>query len=142
LNDATGNQETTMNALTTSTTSSNLITTAIFGALALMGGASTMAASGDEVRQVVVRFGDLNLSNPQGAAALYRRISIAAAEVCGAFDVSVRDRELGYRAGTTTCVRTAISGAVTKVGRPELFAIYNAKNSAPLGVHVAAARVH
>ena len=33
-----------------------------------------------------------------------------------------------------------MSGAVTDVSRPELFAIYNAKNSKPLGVPVAAAQ--
>ena len=97
-----------------------------------------MAADREEVRQVVVRFGDLNLSNPSGAATLYRRIAAAANEVCSAFDLG--SRELGSRASVDACVRKAISGAVTKVGRPELFAVYNARNSVPLGIPVVAAQ--
>ena len=131
-----------MKALTTATNLPNLITTAIIGALGLMGAATSMAADRDEVRQVVVRFGDLNLSNPQGAAALYSRITVAAREVCNAQDVGIRNFDLGTRASVDSCVRKAISGAVTKVGRPELFAVYNARNSEPLGVPVAAARLN
>ena len=126
--------------MTTSTTSahrSNLFATATLGILALIGGGSCIAADREEVRQVVVQYGDLNLSNPRGAAALYKRIEAAANDVCGASEVE--SRELGSRASVDACVRKAITGAVTTVGRPELFAVYNKRNSAPLGIPVAAA---
>ena len=127
-----------MKAQITATKLPNLITTAILGTLALMGAAPSMAADGYVVRQAVVRYGDLDLSNPQGAAKLYSRIAAAAREVCDAFDVD--NHNLEGRADAEACVRKAMSGAVTDVSRPELFAIYNAKNSKPLGVPVAAAQ--
>ena len=64
-----------------------LITTAIFGALALSCDAASIAADNSDVPQTVVKFGDLNLSNPQGAATLYSRIVAAAHEVCRSFDI-------------------------------------------------------
>src|ERR1019366_9219136 len=63
-------QETTMNTLITSTNLSGLISTAIFGVLTLSWGAMSIAADESDAPQAVVKFGDLNLSNPQGAAAL------------------------------------------------------------------------
>lgn len=127
-----------MKALITSTNLPSLVSTAILGTFALTCGAPSMAADGDNVRQVVVRYEDLNLSTPRGAATLYSRIAGAAKEVCGAGDSDIRD--LGSRASADACVRKATSGAVTKVGRPELFSIYNARNPEPLGTPVAAAQ--
>jgi UrcA family protein len=121
----------------TSTNLPRLIKTAIFGALALSCGAVSMAADRSDVPQAVVKFGDLNLSNPQGAATLYGRIVAAAHEVCKSFDIDSRD--LGDRARLDACVHKAIAGAVTKVGQPELFAIYNVKNHQPLPILIAAA---
>jgi UrcA family protein len=122
----------------TSTSVSTLVSTAILGTFVLACAPPSRAADGDVIRQVVVRYDDLNLSSPRGAAALYSRISGAAHEVCGAQDSDIRD--VGIRSSVNACVRKAISGAVTRVGRPELFAIYNAKNPAPLGTPVAAAQ--
>jgi UrcA family protein len=85
-----------------------------------------------------VKFGDLTLSNPQGAATLYRRIAAAARDVCGSYDL---DRwNLGSRASLNACVHKAIADAVTKVGQAELFAVYNAKNHQPLPITVAQTR--
>jgi UrcA family protein len=36
----------------------------------------------DQVPSVTVRYGDLDLSSPQGRSMLYRRLSLAAQEVC------------------------------------------------------------
>jgi UrcA family protein len=124
-----------MKTRTVATSISFLIASAIVGTSVLTYAASSRAADRDEVRQIVVRFDDLNISSPRGAAALYRRIAAAASEVCSAFDLGAR--ELGSRASVDDCVQNAISGAVTKVDRSELFAIYNAKNSKPLGSPVA-----
>lgn len=128
-----------MKTRTVSASISFLIASAIVGTSVLTYAASSRAAEREELRQTVVRFDDLNISSPRGAAALYRRIAAAASEVCGAFDLS--GRELGSRANVNDCVHKAISGAVTKVDRSELFAIYNAKNSKPLGSPVAGVQV-
>ena len=127
-----------MKALITSTRLPNMIATAIFGTLALTCGASSMAADSEVVRQVVVKYGDLTISNPQGAAALYSRIRAAANKACNAYDFHSRDP--GSRASVDACVRKAISGAVTTVDRAELFAIYNEKNVQSLGIPMAAAQ--
>ena len=127
-----------MKTLTVSTKPSRLITTAIFAALAFGCGAVSIAGDWSDVPQAVVKFGDLNLSNPQGAAALYDRIAAAAHEVCKPFDVGIRD--LALHAQLNACVHKAIADAVTKVGQAELFAIYNARNPQPLPITVAAAQ--
>jgi UrcA family protein len=112
-----------MNASITSTNLSRLISTAIFGALALSWGTMSIAAD-DAAPQAVVKFEDLNLSNPQGAAALYHRIWGAAITVCRPQD----NGTLASKGRVDTCVHKAIADAVAKVGRAELFAVYNAKN--------------
>ena len=88
------------------------------------------AGAGDDgtVREATVRYGDLDLSSPQGAAALYRRIGAAAEEVCRPLE----GRELGRVVRFRACKQRAIADAVSRVNRPELFAIYNAHNRAPL----------
>lgn len=129
-----------MKTLITSTNLSPLITTAIFGALALSCGAISAAADSSDLPQVVVKFGDLNLSTQQGAAALYRRIAAAADEVCESY--SPHSRDLLAQQRIRGCVQKAIADAVTRVGRPELFAIYNAKNHRPAPNMVAIAQTH
>ena len=113
-----------MNTLITSTNRSRLISTAIFGVLTLSWGAMSIAADESDAPQVVVNFGDLNLSKPQGAAALYHRIWGAAITVCRPQD----DGSLASMDRMQTCVHKAIADAVTKVDRAELFAVYNAKS--------------
>ncbi len=125
-----------MKTLTTVPYLSRLAITAIVGALASSWGAASFAASDGDVPQVVVKFEDLNLSNPQGAASLYGRIAVAGIEVCKPFDVDGHD--LAARARRNACVHQAIAEAVTKVNRPELFAIYGEKNHQPRPFIVAA----
>ncbi len=124
-----------MNTLTTASYLPRLIFTAALGALASSWGAASIAAVEGDVPQAVVKFGDLNLSSPQGAAKLYSRIAAAGSEVCKGIG-----RDLGARARLDACVHKAIADAVTKVDRPELFAIYAAKNHQPRPTVVAAAR--
>ena len=114
------------------------ITATLFGALALSCGAAAIAADNSDLPQAVVKFGDLNLSNPQGGATLYSRIAVAAHEVCKSFDND--SRNLASQARLEACVHKAIADAVTKVGEPELFAIYNAKNHQPRPTIVASAQ--
>jgi UrcA family protein len=127
-------QETTMNTMTTSTQLRGLIATAILGALiSAFAGVSAAADSG--ARSMTVKYGDLDLSNPQGAATLYRRIVQAARAVCDSSDSSPWPRTAEH-----DCVNKAIADAVTKVGHPQLIAVYNAKNRQPLPVSVAQSR--
>jgi UrcA family protein len=125
-----------MKTLMTSSYLPRRIATAVFAALALTWGAASIAAETSDVPQVLVKFGDLNLSNPQGATTLYSRIAAAANTVCKPFDINSRD--LGSRARLDACVHTAIANAVTKVDHPGLFAVYNAKNHQPRPIVVAA----
>jgi UrcA family protein len=96
------------------------------------------AADSSDLPRVTVKFGDLNLSNPEGATTLYRRINAAAREVCKSYDVGRGNFKLPGNANP--CVRKAIGDAVTKVGHPALFAIYNAKHPQSLPITVASAR--
>ncbi len=125
-----------MKTLLASAKHPRLVTAAIFGALALGCGAVSIAADRSDVPQAVVKFGDLNLSNPQGAATLYNRIVFAAHEVCKSFDTDIRD--VASHGQVNACVHRAIADAVTKVGQAELIAVYNTRNRQPLPITVAA----
>ncbi len=122
-----------MSTIITSKPARGLLVTAIL--VAISAGFATVAAAGDltGVRSETVQFGDLNLSSPQGAATLYRRIAAAARDVCdrGHFD-------LASLQATRACVDKAIADAVTKIGHPELVAVYNAKTHRALPNAVAA----
>jgi UrcA family protein len=113
-----------MNTQIPSTPLSRLIATALVGAVALGWGAMCTAAEMSAAPQAVVKYGDLNLSSSQGAAALYHRISSAAFKVCSPQE----DGSLASKIRMQTCVHQAIADAVAKVDRAELFAVYSAKN--------------
>ena len=68
----------------------------------------------DGVSKYVVRYSDLDLSKIDGAAALYARVSYAAAIVCN----SLQSRNLGIAAKYQACVAQAIANAVASVDRP------------------------
>jgi UrcA family protein len=88
--------------------------------VATLAGGSVVAVSATEdpyVRKVTVKFGDLNLSDSDGAATLYARIRRAAREVCG--------QSSDLWGSSDNCIRKAIADAVTKVNRPALFVVYN-----------------
>jgi UrcA family protein len=123
-----------MNTITTSTPLRSLIAAAIFGALASGFTAVSAAADSTDAPQVVVKYGDLNISNQQGAAALYGRIRRAAESVCPRFELS----QLASQARRVACVHKAITDAVTTVNQPALFAEYNAKYRSPLPIMLAA----
>jgi len=128
-------QETIMNTITTSSTLRRLMAVAIFGALA--SGFTAVAAAAEDsadAPHVVVKYGDLNVSNPQGAAALYGRLQRAAESVCPRFERS----DLGSKVRMNACIHKAIADAVITVNQPALYAEYNAKNSVPLPIMVAA----
>ena len=77
--------------------------------------------------QVKVTFGDLDVTNPQGAAVLYRRIKTAAETVCSPYWAT----GFAARADAYDCVHSAIAAAVTTVDQPALSQVYGAKTRAP-----------
>ena len=103
-----------------------LIAKAVLSALTSSVAALSIGADNSDVPQAVVKFGDLNISNPRDAAKLYSRIAAAAYAVCTPFDID--NQNLGAQARLKACVHKSIADAVTRVGQPELIAIYKAKN--------------
>jgi UrcA family protein len=79
----------------------------------------------DAPLQVTVHFADLDVTRPEGAAVLYRRIRSAAREVC--FPI----QSLGYYSmqQAEACMDKAITDAVNTVDRPALFAVFSTKRA-------------
>jgi UrcA family protein len=80
-----------------------------------------------DVPQVIVKYADLSMSSPQGAAALYHRIWGAAVTVCRPLDDSLRSKQ-----AMGACIHKAVADAVAKVDQPALSAVYREKNRQPL----------
>jgi UrcA family protein len=99
----------------------------LLGALAL-GIAALPAIADSDIDQVVVRFRDLDPSTPGDAALLYRRIHSAANTVCWHLDLG----DLASRMRMQDCIQRATAEAVTRINRPALIAVYNARNRPPL----------
>ena len=112
--------------MNTVTTPPRLIAAALIGSLAA---SFTLVSHADEAAapQIVVKYGDIAISNERGAEELYRRIWAAAVTVCRPLD----DSNLAIRAKVRTCVHNAIADAVVKVNRPELVSVYRIKNHEP-----------
>lgn len=96
-----------------------------------------MASTEMQVRTKTVSYRDLNLANPQDAAALYRRITRAAQEVCGPTE---QTGSLLPRPGFRECVRRAIAEAVAKVDRPEIRTYHEQREHRVLPATMAAAK--
>ena len=100
---------------------------AFVGLLALGLGAVASADNSGDVRKITVKFADLNVSTPEGAAALYARIHSAARSVC-----APDDNWFPFRTSVSACIHKAITDAVMKVNQPALAAVYNERNKTPL----------
>jgi UrcA family protein len=127
LNDSPDTQESTMNTMTTATRSTHprgLIAAAILTSLISSFGAVCNAADATEVRTTIVKYADLDVSTPQGAATLYNRIRFASEGVCSPSN-DRGDFQAAFR--WQKCVKQAITGAVAKVNQPALSAVYAAK---------------
>jgi UrcA family protein len=114
-----------MNAMTQTVKLRRLSATVLFSALALSFAAMSQASDATAANQATVKYADLNVSTPAGAAALYARINVAANRVCSTLD----GRDLAFKTQFNRCVNKAIADAVTKVDQPALYSIYNAKSS-------------
>ena len=97
--------------------------TVLFSTLALSFAA--MCPAEDHTVQETVKYSDLDVSRATGAAELYARINMAAADVCQDLDHG----DLGSKANFHRCVDQAVTVAVAKIDQPALYSIYNAKNS-------------
>lgn len=72
--------------------------------------------------QLVVSYGDLDLTSPEGAQVLLARLRLASTAVCG----GVPDgRELDRVSLYKRCSRKALDGAVVTVDRPMVTAVYH-----------------
>lgn len=91
-------------------------------AIVLVAPRVTHAGPADQRPTAAVRLGDLDLDTRSGAQALFRRIQVAAGEVCKQYEPHATLVPSGaYR----SCMRNAISGAVREVGSPLLTAYYH-----------------
>ncbi|MGD0493187.1 MAG: UrcA family protein [Steroidobacteraceae bacterium] len=112
-----------MNATTTATGFYSLIAASLAGILFASLAAQPASADNFEPLKVAVKFGDLDISHPQGAAILFRRINAAAHTVCSPFDHS----GLSAKVRLDACVNKAVADAVATVNNPALYAVYSAK---------------
>jgi UrcA family protein len=113
-----------MNTMTTASRFRTMIAATLVGAVASGFAVLPAVADSFDAPQITVKFGDLNISSPQGVAALYARIQGAASRVCSQFD---NTRDLGAVEQRAKCINKAISNAVTGVSAPALSAIYSEK---------------
>jgi UrcA family protein len=128
-------QEISMTTRTTSLSFRGALATAILGAL-ICSVASVCTAAETDPPQTTVKYADLNVSNPQGAAALYARIQRAARQVCLPLDGG----DLSSKARMGACEHKAIADAVAKVDQPALFDAYNVHNRQSTPIVLAASR--
>ncbi|HMH87826.1 MAG TPA: UrcA family protein [Steroidobacteraceae bacterium] len=101
-----------------------ILAVTIFAALTCGTATVSFASDGTDALQATVKYGDLNVSSPSGAATLYGRIRAAAENVCHPFN----NRDLASKKLLAACVHKAMSDAVIEVNQPALFTIYNAKS--------------
>lgn len=80
-----------------------------------------------EVTSIVVVYKDLNLSRPEGAKTLYKRIEVAARKVCGFHDGRRPQEELKAQ---TACYEKAVVNAVKSVNQPQLAALHESRRPA------------
>jgi UrcA family protein len=123
-----------MNSMITSSPLRSLVTTAIFGVLALSFATLSSASDSSDAPEAAVQYSDLTVSTSGGATALYGRIRAAAEGLCS----PLSHGDLSSKMHRDACVSQSIAAAVSKVNQGALFAVYNAKNARPLPVIIAA----
>jgi UrcA family protein len=112
---------------------------AVCGVLSVSVAAPPLAAGNLLPLHTVVKYGDLDISDPNGAAVLYGRIHNAAEIVCSPYDLS---GSLSAKFRFNACINEAVAVAVTEVNEPELLAVYVAKTGKPPQALVAAVLTH
>jgi UrcA family protein len=98
---------------------------ALVGLLAFGAAGAQVSASELQGPDVVVRFGDLDLSTRTGAETLYARIQLAAAQVCRPTDSAV----LVMHVASQRCQNELVARTVAGVRSPQLAAVYESHRS-------------
>jgi UrcA family protein len=96
-------------------------------ALGAAGASQSAFAQSDETPSVTVQYADLNLSTGAGAKAMLQRIQHAANSVCGPQSSQPIDRMARLH---ETCVKQAISHAVSQLKNPMVTALYTDQSGA------------
>jgi UrcA family protein len=123
-------------SMITSTRLRTLAAGAILSALAFSFATVSNADDDTAPPQVVVKFGDLDVSTSHGATALYGRIHRAAVDVC-----SRMFSGQAYKWHESACLQKVIGDAVIKVNRPALSAVFASKYGVSPPMVLAAAEV-
>lgn len=123
-----------MNTIT-STPLRTLVAGAILSALACSFATVSSADDGTSPPQVIVKYGDLDVSTSKGTTTLYSRIHGAADDVCSRMYHSTE----AYRRHKDECLQKVIADAVTKVNEPALYAVFASKYGISAPVVLAAA---
>jgi len=99
------------------------IVAALAGAVLTSGAAVAKAdtASADGVPGLAVKYKNSDLTTREGSLALYKRITNAATEVCGAGNYQGVGATVKYQA----CKRAAIERAVNELHSPQLAAVHS-----------------
>jgi UrcA family protein len=101
---------------------------ALIGIATLAAGLAVNQASAapwdDTPRSVVVRYSDLNLSQPQDARKLYNRIQAAARQACG----DIASSDLARFGQFHNCVDQAVTNAVAAVSARQVTEIHEAQS--------------
>jgi len=111
-----------------------------FGVLLVLALGSGLALAGSDALlppSRVVSYRDLNLTNAEDVAILYRRITRAAEEVC---EPAARTGSKLPAPAYHDCVAHAVATAVAKVNRPELSAYHARREHRALPAAIAAAK--
>jgi UrcA family protein len=98
-----------------------MIAAALVALVCAAGANTTQASEPREPLTKKVAYGDLNLETEQGANALYKRLHIAAEEVCAPY----QSIDLARRIAWQTCINRAVATAVERVNRPMVTAVHN-----------------
>ena len=85
--------------------------------------ASAASAFDDELKNVVVRYSDLDLSQPQDASALYNRIQRAASVACENGEAESLARLQQFH----KCVDQAVTNAVATISSQRLTEVHEAQ---------------
>jgi UrcA family protein len=85
-------------------------------ALAILSAGLEVTQAAEEAPTKTVSFSDLDLSHMSGAKALFRRLKLAAEEVCTPLESADHIRAMEYKA----CVANAESNAVQHINKPLL----------------------
>ncbi len=99
-----------------------VVSTLVFalGAPAITSASATSGVLGTAVK---VSYADLNLGKAEGAEVLYRRLRLAAKQVCGVQPLRI-ERSLSGAAQTRTCFQEALDSAVQKIDNENVSRIH------------------